>query len=747
MSDKYQSFRQYISNFLHGKENAEALLQALADEAEKLTELSVAVTNQLTISTASGIYLDKRLAEVGITRPADLGVDDLAFKKLGIQLTATKQISEAIHAILETFYGEETVRASTRCTNPEPYFFEEGDDLILTLEDGNPFTITISSQDAENIQQATAKEVADLITRAIRARDLNGYAQVYIDVDTGNRYVEIFGGARGPYSFVQILGGRMQNEMEFPTIRATDLPLDDTVWEITRTEGQTHRFRWVSGSKPLLENVFINDYAMIYGNNFEAVGISGTFKVTNVSPPQAVPSLTAGWFEVTIENFSVLRTTPPGTPPLPNTPFVFYSFTVAQTSYNDLKFFQPKKNTPYNKTRYALAWEPASGTLKIYIPATTKVVKRDLIGAAHIHLLYPNTFFNGAYGSTSNPQAQIEILNPYSFRYKQKGYDNIGYGGTITYQNPLTITKDIDYIFKEGEYTTVVTKQPHDLPGLPPDAFGRVFTDKVVTVTVSNVPQDDPDNKFLGAYVIDPKANYTLTSNIVKLRQIIIAGQNLNTLIVSGKLPDKIGYLLLDLNKDTEEGPVKYLASQFIGHNFNVNIQSISQNGTIVTVNTVDNHLLVPGQQITITGTVNFNGVYSVVSVPDNNTFIINKTPPATILETTGQVLQYVEEGLSTVILDSSYNFIHNHALNADATEISDTKAYTPRPDGSDYGFYITSTAEGRVYAEGIIQQISALGINFEIIIVYPDDNGLGHWIEDDPQSGKVNDKVFVWGT
>jgi hypothetical protein len=742
--DKYTFLKQFISNFLHGKENAEAIIQSLADEYERRQELSVAVNNQLYISTSSDVYLDKNLTSV-VVRPAELGVDDLAFRKLGIQLKATKQISEAVHAILETFYGEESVRAYTTCANPAPYFFEPGDDLIISLENGEKFTITVSPQDFVNIQQATAKEVADLITRAIRARGLKGYAQEFLDVDTGNRFVRIFGGARGPYSFVQIHGGRVQNEMEFPEIRDTNLPVNNTVWEITRTSGQTHRFRWVSGSKPLLENVLPGDSSLIYGNGFESVGIAGTFEVTDVSPAGAVPAINSGWFEITIPNFAGLRTTPPGQLPAPNTPPIFYSFTVAQTSYNDLKFFLPKRNTPYGQTRYALAWEPDSNKLKVYVPATTKVVKRDLIGSAHLHLLYPETTFNGSFGSSTNIEAKVQVINDRAIRYRQAGYDHYGTGGTLSYLNPNLIEVDIDYVFRENGYTTVVTSTPHGLPTVPSSVPNLFYTNLIVNVSVDLVLKDDPDKPFLGAYVIDPQANYTLTSQVGNFRERVFAGEYKRTLVIEGTIENTQGNLWLDLNKTTEEGPVPYLSSQKIGNTISAPILEISQNGTNIVVNTQEPHFLKEKQQIVITGTVNFNGVWSVESVPDSDTFTLISSVPLTVTENTGTVAQESPRGFSIVIIDPAYAFKKDHDIGADATVMSDSKAYEPSPDGTDYGFYVTGTSEGRVFAESIIQEVLASGITFEIIVIYPDDTGFGHYFE--PIGGlKVNDSEYVWG-
>jgi hypothetical protein len=741
--NKYQYLRQFISSFIKGP-NSDALLQSIADQMQKQEDLAIAVSDQLTISTASGEYLDKRLAELGITRPPELGMEDLAFRQMGVQINQAKQITTAIHTVLATFFGEETVRAYTTSGISAPFDLAAGDDLNFVMDSGEQRTLTLSGNEFENIQQATAEEFADVMTRFIRSDGSQGFAQVFLDVDTGLKYVRVFGGAQGPYSAITITGGRLQNKLEFPQLRPTDLPSNDTVWEITRNVGSRHRFRWVSGSKPLLSEVLIDDLVMIYGQQFETSGFAGTFKVVQVRPAGAAVVPDAGYFEVDLEGTSPLSSSAPDVAPPANTISNTYSITLTQASYDDLKFFLAKKSTPYDRSRYALAWEPADSLLKIYMPATTKVVKRELIGSAHLHLLYGASEFNGARGSSTDDSQKIIITSDRAFKYPQRGFDAIGSGGTITYG---ITTVDIDYIWREDGYTNVITKVPHGLTGVV-DSFGRLLSSQIISVVVGQFLTDDPVNTFKGPYIIDPSAPYTLTDKFVTLREKVVAGDKKNTLLVQGLLPDAPGQLILSLNQDNEESPVKYLSAQVSASATPVPISSISQNSTTVTVTTSQPHGLIVGQQALIAGTTNFDGLRTVVSVPSSNIYTFTKTPSAVIFESSGTSTPVIDGEVTTLILDSSYTFKQTHEAGSDATLLSDARAYTPAPDGTDYGLYVTGTAEGRIFAQDLMTQITALGINLEIIILFPGDRGLGNeGGSDDVNDPPASDKIFVWGT
>lgn len=760
-SKKVELFRQFISDFLQGP-NVDAMIGTLADDAGRLSDLSIAVTDQLTISTASGVYLDKRLADKGVTRPPELGMSDIAFRRMGIKITAQKQVSELIHTILETFYGEAAVRANLTNTLAEPYNLEDGMELTFSLEDGEERTLTFRESDFININQAQASEIADVFTRFVRVQNLKGFAQTVTNLETKEVFVRLFGGAKGPYSTVSVLGGEANTRLLFPNIRGTELGVNDTAWEITRTVGSTLRFRWVGNSKPALNLVFPDDRVMIYGAGFSQFGLDGTFIVTNVRPPLTGPSLDAGWFEITNDAFSGLKSTQAGTNPPPNNPpNIIYSYTVVQAIYQHLVFMRPIKALPNRQVRYALAWEPRADLLRIYMPATTGIVSRGLEGATHLHNLFEEGNLNGAFGSATDDDLKVEVISDRIVRYKQNGYDNYGSGGSLVWG---ANTIPIDYVRREQFVTTVYCKTNHGLPKpvIPPpvgplfnpeppeylkDQYGRSVTNEILSITVDIMPVDDKTFTFPSPYMVDLTKKYTIRSEFVVSRQKIFAGSTLTTLEVDGSLPNEPGILLIDLNTDKEEGPLRYLGVQAQNAPNIVNIVTVSQNGNIMTITTDAPHGAIPGSLIQINGTTFFNGAFTVNNVPNPTTIVaLNPTAQVANQVGVGTVSVIVGNVRSTVLLDPSNDFNFDHAIGADLTLMSDRNAYQPAQDGTDYPFYVTGVAEGRVFAQEVIEQITALGINIEIIIVYPDDTGLGNQGGSSGDTSPVSDKVTVWG-
>lgn len=769
--DNTKLFRQYLSNFLNGP-NIDAVLYAFGEAYNILEKNGVAVTDQLTISTASEFYLDNLLSDLGITRPPELGISDYYFRKIGINITAAKQITSALHSVLEIFYGPTYVRGSTISTKYEPYDLSGEPDLSLIFEDGLVRTLVFSSSSFSNPFQATAQEVANVINVWIKNQNLKAYATVETDFNTNLKYVKLFAGAKGPYSLIKVWGGRAQSILEFPEMRDTKLsPLNTTTWQITKHDETTIRFRWDGGPKPKLDEVLIDDRVMIYGSPFQTANAEfyGTFTVINISPPQTIPAADSGWFEIKAVIQDLKNSTPNAYPPV-NTPGNTYSYTVNQVLYDDLKFFLAKKNTPYSGKRYALAFEPSANLLKIYLPATTTILERNLIGSSHLHMLYGYSDFDGIFGSAVDIAKKIEIVNPYSIRYYQGRSDNEANSGTVTLAGPIVL--DIDQIYREGGYTTIVTSTVHGITGdnewlngtdyttgttkiynnfswlalqnsgpsyggsKQPDInpsywqqkdVAKNYTSSIITVNVTDVLIDDSVNSFLGPYTFDSTANYTLATPTGFIRSRIQAGDIKTNILVTGNFSAASGYLMFDLNTENQEGPVRYSYSQKQKSNVIANISNISRIGNNVTVTTAIPHNAVPGSQIVIAGTVTFNGTWTVTNVPSSNVYDFVHTSSGSAIETTGTSTTLIEDNTYQLTLESGYQFKESHHIVSDIDLLSSPLAHTPNIDGSDYTAYLTGSADARIYCENLLRKIIACGIKLEIIVIYPSDLGLGN--------------------
>jgi hypothetical protein len=352
---EYKRLRSYLNNAIRGK-NTDALLYALAQGSLHLINNVEAVNDSLYIVKAEEKYLDSRLADRDIVRPDSVGLSDEVFRKLGIQVVNRKQVRDLILQILEVVYGEELTRASVASTEVEPYQLFSGDTLKIGFDDESELEIVFESVDFTNINAATAQEVADTITKQIRKLGRRGAA--FVKDDGLGPYVLLISGTSGPSSSIRVLGGKSNNKIKFPAIRpTTGQPL--TQWSLSLEAGGVIRATWSGGTNPSVGKVRVNDYVNIYGTGFNANN-RGTFTVTKVKGGLVGDSY------VEFEN-------PNGVSEIVN-----------QGSIEGMLFFNPARKTLSSNFTFATAYQTEERLLEIFLPAVTKVVKRERIGASYI---------------------------------------------------------------------------------------------------------------------------------------------------------------------------------------------------------------------------------------------------------------------------------------------------------------------------------------------------------------------------
>jgi hypothetical protein len=758
MSDD-RKLRQHISPAIQGP-RIEDLLYVLTHQVNDLSTLAQAVTDQLTITTSSQNYLDKRISEIGLVRPGDVGISDFATKQIAAAITSKKQVREVVDELLKIFYGSEATKANLKSTVAEPYSLALDDTLTFEV-DGQSYTYTVQDNVFDDLSNVTAKELASAITRYLLQVRSNGSAAA----DQFDGTVVLFGGATGTTSRVKVTGGELQNKLLFPAVKNTQAVTPNTQWQVTRTEGATLRFRWSNGSKPDLNTVVAGDRVMMYGQDFKNSGTTGTFTVLASVPSGPAPSLDSGWFEVIDESVQGLQQTLAGEAPI--TTALPYAIQVSELQQGDLTFFTSSDAKPFNQRRFALSFESGRNKLKVYLPAVTKVVYRNLIGGMHINSGIESDSINGQHTTfkkindytLSTPDIRPDSTSTGGEFYWGSWDSTVSYatGDTVSYtigsvtrnyaavapsvnQVPQAVSNatwqivgsDLDYCTRESGELRFIFLSPH----------GASNSDQ--TAVVSNVDEVTDQASILGPYVYDPEANYQLKKEGSTLRQSLDRKQLPISLLIDGELPDEPGILILGLNSEREEEPIRYTSAKRLPGPATVNIQLATQNGTTLTVHTALPHNVVPGEKVTIAGTGFADGTFTVGAHVSNTVFQVT-LPSAVGIATTGTVLPIFKGTVTNVILTGNYELKFSHSVQERCDLLSADYAVDPQTDGSDHQPYLTGIAEARVFAQDLIEKIVAAGVYVEFVIVYPSSIGLGGG--DRPLTGtQLNDIIYCYG-
>jgi hypothetical protein len=362
-----KQLRQYLNPTIRGK-STDAILEGISYPLSNLVQNAESVNDMIYVVTAKDTYLDQLLASRGLTRPENVGLSDDVFRQIGIEVGNRKQVRSLINSILRIVFGDEYVSATIDSNFAEPYFLEDGDTLTFSFDDGEPITIVFSSDQFSNINQATAQEVADAITKEIRRLGRDGASIV---LDSGDdRFVRLISQTAGPSSTVKVLGGKAQNQLRFDRVVPTS-GLALTQWTVEKQPNGNVRMVWSGGPNPSIGFVNKNDYVNIYGSSFSQEN-KGTFTVVDVK------SGLVGNSYVEIQN------------PIAQDEIVL------QGTTDGVLFFTPTRKTLNNKVAYAATYQTESRLLEIFVPATTKVVRRDNLGASYLQDETPSP--DGIYG-------------------------------------------------------------------------------------------------------------------------------------------------------------------------------------------------------------------------------------------------------------------------------------------------------------------------------------------------------------
>jgi hypothetical protein len=596
------------------------------------------VNDSLYIVTAQDQYLDLLLANYGIVRDPTIGLSDVIFREIGIQVKNRKQVRDLINNILDAVFGDLFVKATDSAQNFEPYALEDGDTLIVNFDGANTSTITFSASQFTNISAATAQEVANAISIGLSNLGTSGSAIVN---NNGNgNFVELVSDTIGASSSITILGGRAQNVLFFPA----SVPAGgnfSTQWTITVVSGGLLRFTWSGGADPKLGAVEPQQYVNIFGGGFASSDLQGAFPIV-MSQGGAVD---IAFFEISNPTAS--------------------TGVVVQGTDTAIMFFTPVRETILNKQYYGAVYNTQANILQIFMPAVTQVIERSRIGSAHLH------------GITETPVERIITL-------KGSQYPSSGAAAYSTLENLGSTTDYYVWFNVDGGNSD-------------PAPAGFVGVEVMIG---SGDSANDVANEAVAILTAElPQFTYDINDNLIE-----VTFETASTIADAGpSLPTTLGPYIFD----TQQGFVVGQASTTLTEDVN------GETSHVITVEDSTDFPNSTGFIILGYGTQTQEGPIPYIATPSDG----------------------------TILISPAYFIQQDHPVGTSVLFVTQKAPITLPTDGSFYQPYLTDTASGRVYAQNLINTITAAGVTVIFTILYPSPIGLGGW-----QSPIANEVSIVYG-
>jgi hypothetical protein len=331
--------------------NWKALVEAIGESDQDVSDLIQEVRKQFFISTATRPYLDRLGSNLKVIRPKIVGMDDETLRRyIPILAYQPKQVKIILDQLLDIFFFREATTSFIESTASEPYLLKDGWELTYNVDTNSEEKIAFSSQDFTSISAATAEEIAASINRQASY----SFAVVFDNRITKQKYVRIFSKTVGSKGSVEMVGGRANISLQFLGFVDGAGSGATTTWSIAKI-GDTVTFTYTGGSLINLDRVQAGDIAIIdMPNN------SGSFVVTEVN-------LSGNYFKF-VNLFGTVGTFDHG----------------ANSGYY-VRFLRPEKAVVYTRSSRAIVWEVSPGEIVIEMPATPPVVRRALKGSAHVN--------------------------------------------------------------------------------------------------------------------------------------------------------------------------------------------------------------------------------------------------------------------------------------------------------------------------------------------------------------------------
>lgn len=672
--------------------NWKAIVEAIGQGDQNLSELIQEVRQQFFISTASRPYLDRLAANLKVSRPKFVGMDDPTFREyIPILAYQPKQVKIVLDKLLDVFFFKDATTAFIQSQSAAPFSLKDGWKLEYKVDGIYDELINFTANDFADISNTTVDEVIGVINKQAQ----HSFAIKFDDRVNKKTFIRLFTNTIGSKGSIELVGGRSNCAFRFQGFNDIAGSGNNTVWDITKV-GDTMRFTHTSGQSPNLSQIKIGDVAVI-----DIPGNEGSFVVDSVD---------AGTGVFTFKNLF-------GT-----------TMTHDHSVFPDTKvaFFTPEKIVVFNNDTRAVIWEVSPGEIIVEMPASPPVVRRSLIGSAHINGLvssitnkdsdttltlddasdWPET--GGQFVIQPVEEIQTHIVTPSEdftfsrqFNTRFDIYNKYAYTSRVGNQL-LGITPDLPIVSKlyepaiisgsrdNNNLATVITAIPHEFKVddvfTVSDTVNTVDIDPTINLTVSL------DGTFIVKEVISPTSfSYISTGDegastggVARLEKLGMANSGSLAYLTTARIDTGIyGPYLWD-----QKAPF-VLSSLTAKSQDEIKAGSIVKTLTISTPNNIPN---VEGFMIFSYGTENQEGPVRYLYKPSED------------------VLQ----------LDPAYVFKNNHEIGAGLTIIRRRGAHIMSGLGTEYAGYITDPGVARETLQELMREVKSVGVFLKFLIRYP---------------------------
>lgn len=608
-----------------GNPNWTALLAALGTSDQAIVDLIIEVKKQFFLKTAYRPYLDNLGANSGISRPAGVGMDDPTFKKyIPILAYTPKQVKLIIDQLLNIFFAKETTTAYVVSGQAQPFALQDGWEIEYLVDGVYDELIYFHTSDFTNINAATAQEIASAINRQAQ----HSFAEAYYDSISKGFYVKIFSNTIGSKGSIQLVGGRLNIPLQFNGFITNSGQGVNTTWVITKI-GDKVTYQYTAGTNPNINLLQVGNVIIsLLPNNV------GSFVITSI--------------DLSTQSFTVTNLF--GTPG-----------TYTQTDATQTKFFIPNKYVVYTQDSRAVTWEVIPGEVVVEMPATPPVVKRSLIGSAHLN---GSESIMSAYNSATSltvedasqfPMAgsfwlqEVDEIQTRYFTPTENTLASSTFNGRLqgaptkyTYTSRLVLATTGNTLIGSNQITNVASVaglaigQGIFMPGIPPYALitnivgNTVFADFAATATGTTVAVQfvgdiltgiTPDLPTLATLDEQTLTNLSRTSNVVTATTSGTHDYKVGEIVAifgSSGIPVQVstGNIQSGLNLITGVTPIGVISDGMMISGTFIQAQTYVQDVTGTNVTMTRNATGTTTESITFSE--NLNGAFVITSVTSN---------------------------------------------------------------------------------------------------------------------------------